>query len=73
MLQRVSLFSLNVRVFYGDGERRVKVKIKVDDFARAFESPTKIIEVTVELSKDLILASSSKNQGKMITISKLYN
>jgi hypothetical protein len=50
--QRVSLFSLNVRVFYRDGERKVKVKIKVDDFTRAFESPTKIIEVNVELSKD---------------------
>lgn len=52
VLQRVSLFSLNVKVFYGDGERIVKVKIKVDDFARAFELPTKIIEVNVKFSMD---------------------
>ena len=52
VLQRVSLFSLNVRVFYRDGERKVKVKIKVDDFTRAFELPTKIIEVNVKFSMD---------------------
>ena len=41
MLQRESLFSLKVRVFYGDGGRIVKLKIKKDDYARGFEVPTK--------------------------------
>jgi hypothetical protein len=34
-------------VLYGDGERIVKVKVKKDDFARGFKTPTKIVGVNI--------------------------
>jgi len=44
-------FSLKERVFYGDGGRIIKVKVKKDGYARAFNVPTKMNRLSGEIFK----------------------
>ena len=60
-------------MFSGDGGRIVKVKVKKDNYARAFRMPTKNKEHSSVFSLELESTSSNKNYRKMIITSKLYN
>ena len=61
LFQRETLFSLKVRAFYGDGERKVKVKVNGDDNAQVCKVPTKKRVVNIESPYQNFITNSINN------------